>query len=165
MMKWIGIAILVAICSLIGMVRAWSLLKTVSLLEEFALSLQRLKVEIAFSATPLSIAVKRVSGKELAAFWTCFAQMLENGKQVKEAWEDTADMLGPIKDSTVRGIFDGLFSGLGKSDRTTQCKRIEETLCALAPEIQKAKLEAAQKGKVVRTLGVLGGIAIVIILI
>lgn len=153
------------LCALAGFMAAESLRQRASVLSSLAESLARLKIEIGFSATPLHSAVRRIAYGDVQEFWEAFSNSLQSGSDASEAWEEARANGYADWGERTQSIFATFVAGLGKSDRQSQCARIDDVLMLLRREIRDAEEKAKNSGKMRISLGVMSGIALIIVLI
>lgn len=164
-MRYFGMVAIALACAFFGWYSAQKLNDRAALIDDFVQSLRRLKVEIGFSATPLEAAARRISkgAGSLEEFWKEFADALRAGSDAERAWEWAMNGLSIApRQAEILGAF---ASGLGRSDRASQCERIDAAIESLKAESEILRAEAREKGKVRKTVGALAGAAIIILLI
>lgn len=134
------------------------------LLEAFVHSLSRLQSEIAYTATPLMQAVQSLGALE--PFWSAFADALKKGESTAQSWlraEKTIPiaMLGEKVQQELRKFA----QRLGKSTRAEEMTNFARVQELLKIEIASARNELLKKGRMYKGIGVLSGLALVIVLI
>lgn len=164
-MRMVLLLALGGLCGLLGFIAAEALRDRARCLSALVESLARLRIEIGFSATPLETAARRVAIAEVAPFWNAFADRLAAGMDAATAFacvrrEGFADW-----GERAVEIFADFAGGLGKSDRQNQCARIDETLIRLRREVEASETKARESGKLRLSLGVVAGMALIIVLL
>lgn len=164
-MRYVVMAVLAGLCGLMGWIGAQVLWRRVNSIECLIESLRRLKIEIGFTATPLPKAALKIAHGELEWFWLAFGQKLDQGLDACNAYEQLHNSISEQLGQDATLLLQNFMQSLGKSDRATQCIRIEETVVSLQNELFKARKNASEKGKVRTMLGMFAGIALVVVLI
>lgn len=156
--------------ALVGFYRAQMFSGRAQVLEGFLASLAQLGLLIDYEALPLGEAALRLSKAENAAagFWGAFGEELSGFGNVQAAWEAAMRRAKEgrlcaisAEDEAVLAEF---AAGLGKSDARTQQAGIELALERLRPHLARAREQSESRGKVSRSLGVLGALAVFIML-
>lgn len=157
--------VLGGLCTLLGHTAAEALRQRARTLAALAESLARLRIEIGFSATPLESAARRVAHGEVEPFWNAFADCLADGLDAAQAFAQTQLDGQADWGERAEAIFADFAGGLGKSDRQSQCARIDETLLRLRRETEASETKARESGKLRFSLGVMAGMALIIVLL
>ena len=89
---------------------------------------------------------------------------MEN-KNAGEAWNEAIEASNVMLEQEDKDILKNLGKLLGKTDIEGQLSEIELTSSFLDSQIKKAEQERERNGKLYKTLGVITGIGIVIVLI
>ncbi|MGI6151417.1 MAG: stage III sporulation protein AB [Christensenellales bacterium] len=129
-------------------------------LTELRAGLRALRTEIAFCKTPLNIAVIRIPAKGALGD---FSRELQTIKEPAAAWQKVEGRL--LAEEPERQALSRFFSSLGKGNMAAverEFERIDQTLSAAIKEAEK---RAKNGGKLRSTLGVLTGVAAVILMI
>ncbi|QPC46833.1 stage III sporulation protein SpoIIIAB [Mangrovibacillus cuniculi] len=133
-------------------------------------ALQTLEAEIMFGHTHLDVAAKRISTqvpKPIGWIFHCFSENLQSGDTtVKEAWKsglDEAWKLTALKQREYEVLLQ-FGENLGKHDRYTQQNQIMLTLTHLEQEEEEARDQQQKYEKMVKSLGVLSGLLLVVLL-
>lgn len=129
-------------------------------LNELRAGLRALKTEISFCKTPLPVAVQRIPAKGVLAD---FARELQTEKDPAQAWRKVEK--GLLAGDAEREALERFFASLGKGNMAAvelEFERIDEILSAAIEESEK---KAKDGGKLRSTLGVLTGVAAVILMI
>ena len=141
-------------------------------LEYFISSLNSLETDILYYSTPLPVAMKRVSNRTHKSISWIFEEtwkILSNkdGYGIDETWESVVNRnskdLSLVKEDIEIVINFAKELGLGNKD--SQKKHFEYTKVLLNEQKRKANKEQERNGRLFNRLGILLGLAIVIILI
>lgn len=164
MIRYAALILIAALCAGSGFSMAQKLKNRLLLLEAFAHSLSRLQSEIAYAATPLIQAVQSLGALE--PFWNAFADALMKGESTAQSWlraEKTIPltMVGEKVQLELRKFA----QRLGKSTRAEEMTNFARAQELLIIEIASARSELSKKGRMYRGIGVLSGLALVIVLI
>lgn len=165
-------AILLLSSSTIGYLMALRYSLRVKQLTYFINALNTLETEILYYLTPLPIAMKRVSDRSHSSISWIFEEtwsMLSSkeGYEIDEIWKkvinECIDNLSLSKED-IEIIID-FAKELGFGNKDTQNKHFQYTKELLKEQKRKANNEREKNGRMFNKLGVLLGLAIVIILI
>lgn len=157
---------IVAGSSLAGFIKYLNYIERVTLLEEYIVQLEKLRVEINYRNEHIPAICNRLS------YYSFFGKVHEiyfhnRGISIYEAWQRAAEAIytgTALKDEDIRIIVNS-GSDLGKTGKHGQIKLIELSLINLRNQLEDAREEKRTKGKMVLSLGVISGITIVILLI
>ncbi len=170
-MRYILLSAAAIAVALIGFYRASLFSGRVIALEAFIASLSQLGLLISYEALPLYEASDRLqkTGNAAAPFWAALRERLLDSPDVQTAWD--AAMRAAKATERISALFaedEAILSefaaGLGRSDVKTQLSGIELATERLRPHLTRAKAQSDSRGKVARSLGVLGALAIFILL-
>lgn len=164
MIRYAALILIAALCAGVGFSMAQKLKSRLLLLEAFAHSLSRLQSEIAYAATPLIQAVQGLGAIE--PFWSAFADALLKGESTPQSWL-RAEKAIPIAllGEKVPLELRKFAQRLGKSTRAEEMQNFARVQELLKIEIESARSELQKKGKMYKGIGVLSGLALVIVLI
>ncbi len=169
--KWLGAIFIIFAAYSLGNRQALLLRRRVAELEEFRLALRLLMAEIGYTATPLpralDILAARLRRKEVAAFFRAVKSRLGSGHDASLAWQQAAEAVrGELALTDVDvAVLLRAGAGLGGLGRENQVKQLELVDAQLAQLSEEARSGCGDREKMCRYLGVLGGIAIVILLL
>ncbi len=158
--------------ALVGFYRASLFSGRVGALEAFIASLSQLGLLISYEALPLYEAADRLAkaGNAASPFWAALRESLLEAPDVQTAW-DAAMRASKAKSERIssllaedEAILSEFAAGLGRSDVKTQLSGIALAAERLRPHLERAKAQSESRGKVARSLGVLGALAIFILL-
>lgn len=134
--------------------------------------LQILENEMGYMSNLLCSAFERIAASSHDSVTVFFTQTVDilrrgDGTSASKAWEEAVK--GNIGETSLNRedgeILLSFGNMLGSSDLEGQIKNIRLTLAQLKVQEEKAEESRKQNGKLYRNIGVLGGIAIVILLI
>lgn len=133
--------------------------------------IQLLETEIVYGATPLDAALKTIAGRIPAPVGQIFLEASRNiagndGKSTNECWQLAVEKVWPKTALRVseKDIVSQLGQALGRSDRHDQQKHLRLAINHLNSEGQEAKEEQARYEKMCKSLGVLGGMLITLLM-
>jgi len=171
MIKLLGAILIIGASTLYGFYRASLFAERPRQIRQCIHAVKRLSTEIHYGSTPLPGALHKLSSqckKPLSQLFSRAADRLstERAATVKEVWHEAVEytwgqtaMKAPEKDALLE-----LGASLGVSDREDQLKHLELALSQLEQEEAAARDEQARFEKLSRSLGVLGGALIVILI-
>lgn len=170
MFKIIGAVLIVMATTLIGFEISKRLSERPKQLRLFKSALQSLEAEIMYGHTPLHEASRKLSlqmPKPLSTFFEEFSNQLTSIETtVKDAWQNSLQHIWKetaLKQSEYEILLQ-LGENLGKHDRYTEQKQIILTLTHLEREEKEAHEKQNRYEKMAKSLGVLSGLLIVILL-
>ncbi|WP_051569063.1 stage III sporulation protein SpoIIIAB [Alkaliphilus transvaalensis] len=165
-------SIIIIICStLVGEIYANAYRQRTNLLSQLILTLQMLETEIVYASTPLPYLLQSVAKRskiEIAYLLEETAEILlkKEGYTFSEAWRkgiELAKNKSELRKEDIELLI-SLGNNLGNSDRDNQVKHIQLTMEELRRNYQEAIDLQHKNVKLYKSLGILGGIAIVVIL-
>lgn len=171
MVKIIGAALIFTACTLLGYQLSRHLSERPRQLRYFKTALQALEAEIMFGHIPLQEASKRLSKqmpKPVNLFFDNFSNSLQiEETTVKHAWADSLKSIGSLLalQSKDIEILEQFGETLGKHDRFQQQKQIALTMTHLEREENDALLAQGKYEKMIKSLGVLVGLLLIILLV
>ncbi|HWR23041.1 MAG TPA: stage III sporulation protein AB [Feifaniaceae bacterium] len=157
-------------CAFIG-VRASSALRLrKDTLRAMADALHRLSMWMDYTAQPLRALARKAKTEETAAFFDAFAKYLKTDEDVPSAWkramEDARSNdagFASLHEAELN-ILEEYAGTLGGSDRETQAKNAALAQRRLEAVLKEAEEIYASKGRMYRSVGILSGIAVAILL-
>lgn len=170
-MKWFGALLIIVTTTWAGFNVSKRFRERTIQIRQLKVALQTLEAEIVYGLTPLSEACKKISGMisyPLSTFFLHFSEKLSSGNQsVSQAWNDSLQETIPILSLNHNDIeiLTQFGATLGQHDRDHQQKQIRLTLLHLEREELDAKEAQMRYEKMMKNLGLLGGLLIVILLI
>jgi len=171
MLRGICILSLFIGCALAGDRASGRLKKRKLLLEAFLRDIRRISMLIKYTVQPLPVICDRLSDSELFVFWQQFKEQIRLGSSSEIAWNhamqtsyDALSSLMLLKQEE-RSVMADFSKELGRTDTEAQLNNINMCL-QLLEEIQiSVQQEYQKKGRLFRSMGVLVGIAVTILVI
>ncbi|MET3727855.1 stage III sporulation protein AB [Fictibacillus halophilus] len=170
MMSWIGAIAILSATTVFGFEWAKRVRERPKKLRELKVTLQALEAEIMYGSTPLYEAflhIGRPLKEPLSTFFLTISDRLAEGElSVQEAWDnqlavlakETSFKMGEIE------VLRQFGATLGRHDKEHQQKQIQLTLAHLNREEKEARDIQERYEKMCKSLGVLMGLLIVILL-
>ena len=157
-------------CALIG-VRASSALRLrKDTLRAMADALHRLSMWMEYTAQPLRALARKAKTEETAAFFDAFAEYLKTDEDVPSAWKRAMEDARAENEGFASlhedelAILEEYAQTLGGSDRDTQAKNAALAQQRLGAVLKEAEGLYLSKGRMYRSVGILSGIAVAILL-
>jgi stage III sporulation protein AB len=170
MLKLVGAAVIFVSCAWFGWLRGQRLTERVREIRRLIYMLQRLETEIAFSATPLVQAVQRIAGHPTTRDAQFFRRLADDlaarPEHVRTVWQSLLDaerMRGPLQAAELEALAQ-LGESLGISDREDQIKHLHLAVSRLLAAVEEARAEEQKYRAMWRSLGVLGGALLVVLM-
>lgn len=171
MIKLIGALFIVFAGTMFGFFQAQQLIQRPKQIRQLIQALQRLETEIMYGHSPLPAALRSIStslSEPLAALFGTAAEGLHAGRtdSAEESWRRAvSSMWGrTAMRNAERDIFLQLGTTLGRSDREDQGKHLRLAVHGLQSEEAAAAEEEKRYGSMWRSLGLLSGVLIVILM-
>jgi len=169
-MRFIGGLLVCASCALLGLYMGERGVRRADLLLEFKHTLLLLKSEIIYAIQPLPQAFESIANKThgpFAEFYADIAGMLTKKQTpLEEAWKIAADKLCQTSlAKTDIGLMGGLGRSLGKIDADIQLAAIDMLVIELDSIVSRLNADNAKNVKMYRSLGILGGLLITVVLL
>jgi stage III sporulation protein AB len=170
MLSWFGAIAILSATTIFGFEWAKRVRERPKRLRELKVTLQALEAEIMYGSTPLSEAFQHIGKplkEPLASFFLNISDLLNGGEHtVQEAWEYQLEILA--KETSFKSgeieVLRQFGSTLGRHDKEHQQKQIQLTLAHLNREEKEARDIQERYEKMCKSLGVLMGLLIVILL-
>lgn len=170
-MKWLGALLIIVAASWAGYAAALKYRERTRQVRQLKVALQTLEAEIVYSLTPLNEAAEKIAAMitfPVSEFFFTFSNKLSEGNaSVPEAWNASLNEIKPLMclEKNELEILKQFGATLGQHDREHQQKQIRLALLHLEKEEAEAKDEQLKYEKMTKSLGLLGGLLIVIMLI
>ncbi|MEF3301940.1 stage III sporulation protein SpoIIIAB [Paenibacillus sp. GYB003] len=171
MLKLIGAMLVLLAGTAIGFAKASVYARRPRQIRGLVHALQRLETEMNYGYTPLPEALARIADQlepQLAAMFRMAAEpmLAANGKTAAESWREAVDACWKqtALSSNEREILSQLSFTLGISDRDDQTKHLRLAVSLLQAEEQAAREDQRRYEKMWRSLGVLAGAFVVILM-
>ncbi len=126
---------------------------------ELRAGLRELRREITFCGSPLSTAVLKVRARGVFADFTA---ALQTTGEPTAAWQKVEKNLSANEQQ--RQALGRFFASLGKGDMALQEREFERVDVELSEAIEESSAKAKNGGKLRSTLGVLTGVAVIILM-
>lgn len=172
MLKVIGALLILFAGTAIGFVQAARFAQRPKQIRALLHLLQRLETEIGYGHTPLPEALERAAaqvGKPLADMLvSVVAKLAETeGVSMQQCWEQAVAEHWPATalGANEQGVLMRLGSSLGTSDREDQIRHLRLAMSQLQAEEGTAREDQAKYEKMCRSLGVLAGALVVILMV
>ncbi len=164
-LKGLSLIGVIVICSYLGIIKAKTFENRVSELSKFQNALVMFKTKIEFTHEPIKNIFEEISKVIYKDEENIFLYTIKNQRNIYVSWNEGADKIK--KDFTKEDIEIIKMMGklLGKTDIEGQVNEIELTKSLIEKQIEKAELEKIKNSKLYKTMGVICGIGICIILI
>lgn len=171
MFKLLGAGLTLAACTGIGFTLAREYTERPRQLRAIESALQMLETEIVYGATPLTEALDHIAAGCDPGVTVLFQQTAKELRQAGgctagEAWRQALDAFyqaSAVKTADI-AVLKRLGASLGLSDRRDQEKHLKLAREQLRQEIRLAEELALKNSRLYRYLGVLGGLALVLVL-
>jgi stage III sporulation protein AB len=172
-LKWIGGICVFLGCSLLGWYRAYQLQRRVVWIQMALHGLQRLETEIVYAGTPLVQAIHKIaelenSSKIPKTFFACLSLHLKNElSDFRNVWQMSvqAQQHSSAAARPELDVMSQLGFTLGSSDRDDQIKHLKLTYHQLQSALQTATEDQTKYQSMWRTVGMLAGALLVIVMI
>ena len=171
MLKMLGGILVTAGSAAIGFYSAAGLYSHIKILTRIISALRYMKSEIGFTLAPIPDLTQRLAERERGAtgvfFGRCNSELSNLGeKTFGEIWSECADatLKNALKEDEIQ-TFKDLGELLGRYDSQEQALEIERAAERFDFYLQRAEQDKIRLGKLYGAMGVLCGIAVVIILI
>ena len=164
-MKWILIGILFIACVTIGYIFSIRYKKRVAFFSALILLAQKLDVEINFSRERLKKLIESSDEKmksNLLGIDKSFIQYLESGGELNSTRLFEKCSLIKNDEKEIITIF---FKNLGRSDVENQTKEIKNSIIRFEKLLNESSAENKKYGKLGIKLGIIAGLAMIVILI
>lgn len=170
-MKWIGAILLIISTTCIGFYMSHRLEKRPKHIRQFKNALQILEAEITYSQVALPIAFHTLATqlpKPLNNFFHDLSEdMLMKKANFMNIWDQAVEQLAKEAGYKINEteIIKQFGSSLGQHDFIQQQKQIQLTLTHLDRELEEARDEQMKYSKLAKSLGVLSGVFLVLLLV
>lgn len=161
--------ILVLLCTtLLGLTMAQALGGRVLALQKSISALDALEKDLAYSMAPPDEVVHRLAGMQslsVAAYLASCAHLCKKGMPFPHAWRKAVQENRGALDLADAQVLEALADTLGQCDLNTQLSQLRQTGAQLAQRLEQARDEYNARAKLYRTMGVLTGMFIVIVML
>ncbi len=155
------------LCSLIGILISKKYVNRVNELREFKNALNMFKTKMRYTYEPIPDIFVEIAKNTSSNISNVFKKAVEKMPvcTAGEAWNLALKLEDLNIDDEDKNVLENLGKLLGKTDLEGQLNQIEMTMDLLDKQIKKAEIQKDKSEKMYRTLGMITGIAIVIIII
>lgn len=163
--KFLNLFLIGFICFYLGEVKAKSYKNRVLELNKFQNSLVMFKSKLEFTYETIKEVFTDISQVIYENKNNIFIDTLNNDKEIYISWNEAIDNAKndfTVEDKEIMKMFGKL---LGKTDIKGQLCQIELTQKLIEKQIEKAEFEKNKNSKLYKTIGIISGIAICIILV
>lgn len=169
MIKYISLIAILFLAIYIGNLMSKKYINRVKELIQIKLALNILKSKIKFTQIPLKEIFdqihKNMEEGNTKEFWRNVIKGLSNNLSIDEAWESAIKITETNLNKEDLNILLDMGKLLGKTDIDGQVSNLDITSNFIDNQIEKAEAEKQKNSKLYKTLGVVTGLAIIIILI
>ncbi len=166
MLKILGLILLFAMCCFIGVALSFKFTQSEQLLKDIILMLDKLKTQIGYSHSTVKDTMKRLSEDfpKLCFLKDTYSLMCDK-YSFKTAWTKAVNSLGiSLKKDDVQLVCK-LGDVIGAYDAQTQIKEITVIEKFLNASLDVYTQEKREKSRLYQSLGVLGGLMLVMIIV
>lgn len=172
LLKCVGLVMLMSACAMFGISLSRDYIARINNLSQINKMLLLLKGEIKYNNSGINEAVRKVSLQTdniIGVFLKKVSEKFENGKvTLKEAWNYGADEYlknqSKLSEKDIL-ILKELGANLGVTDRETQINNITKCMDVIDMTIQELNETRGEKCRLYKTLGVMAGVFVAVVLI
>lgn len=168
-MKITAAALAVLLCTAIGYMKAEHIEDRLKMVNSFLNDIRHISMQIEFTSDPICIILDKICvNSELSGVWKELLRHINEGMSCCEAWKSVSqgeESLLSVLEAEEKAGLDNFFLTLGRSDKLTEKKNAEYTYTLLEDISARLKKNALSNKKVYKSVGVLIGIAIAILII
>lgn len=162
--KFFNLGLIMVVCCYLGILKAKAYENRVLELSKFQNGLLMFKNKIEFTYEPINSIFSDISKIIYENSNNVFMECLKKEGDICISWKEATDEIRNInmEDKEIIKMFGKL---LGKTDIKGQVSQIELSLKLIEKQIEKAEMEKNKNSKLYKTMGVICGMAICIILV
>ena len=166
-LKFVDIIFILVICSYLGVYKSKKFENRVIELNKFQNALVMFKGKVEFTYEPLKNIFEEISRIIYDDSDNIFKNVFNksNSKSISELWNEEIKSINNSLNNEDREIIKMLGKMMGKTDVKGQISEIDLTMSLIERQIQKAEKEKAKNSKLYKTMGVVLGLGICIILL
>lgn len=163
-LKFLNLGAIFLVCFYIGMYKAKMCQERVVELQNFLNSIIMFKNKVEFTYEPINYIFSDISNVIYENRYNIFKEVKNNNNDINISWIKEAEKIKNInnEDKEIIKMFGKL---LGKTDIKGQIGQIELTSKLIEKQIEKAEIEKNKNLKVYKSMGIISGIGICIILV
>ena len=165
LIKFLNLGLICFICFYIGILKAKSYENRVIDLTKFQNSLVMFKSKIEFTYEPINNIFSDISKVIYENDNNIFIETLKKDKEIYLAWNESIDNQKNNFNDEDKEIIKMFGKLLGKTDLKGQVSQIELTQKLIEKQIEKAENDKIKNSKLYKTMGIICGMAICIILV
>lgn len=165
LIKFLNLGLICLICFYIGNLKAKSYENRVIDLTKFQNSLVMFKSKIEFTYEPINNIFSDISKVIYENDNNIFIETLKRDKEIYLAWNESIDNQKYNFNNEDKEIIKMFGKLLGKTDLKGQVSQIELTQKLIEKQIEKAENDKIKNSKLYKTMGIICGMAICIILV
>ena len=163
--KMLNLSLILILCSYIGIIKSKIYENRVTELSRFRNSLAMFKSKIEFTYEPLKNIFLDISKIIYKNEKNIFEETIKKDGEIYKSWSDSVDEIKGSLNSEDKEIIKMLGKLLGKTDIKGQVNEICLTENLIEKQIEKAELEKNKNFKLYKTMGIVLGMGLCIILI
>ncbi len=164
-LKFVDLACILLICSYLGSYKAKCFEKRVYELNKFQNALIMFKSKIEFTYEPLKIIFEDISKIIYENSQNIFLNALRNEKNITLSWNEAINNTKSDFNEEDKEIIKMLGKMLGKTDIKGQVNEIDLCISLIKRQLKKAESEKEKNYKLYKTMGIVLGLGICIVLI
>ena len=164
-LKFVDLACILLICSYLGSYKAKCFEKRVYELNKFQNALIMFKSKIEFTYEPLKIIFEDISKIIYENNQNIFFYVLKNDKNITLSWNEAISNTKSDFNDEDKEIIKMLGKMLGKTDIKGQVNEIDLCISLIKMQLKKAESEKEKNYKLYKTMGIVLGLGICIVLI
>lgn len=168
-MKWIGSALLLIGCTLIGFGISWRMKRCLKMKQGLLGGLNTIVRELNGRSLPIpdlmEQAARSSDGDAKDLFNECVLMLIHEERQFAEVWETTVEKYSLLIGTDGKEPIQRLGAVLGRYDTESQKQALSATIRQLEESCADAKENWNRMGKVYRILGLTAGIFLTILLL
>lgn len=164
-LKYFILVIIIGISSYLGILKAKTYENRVKELNKFQNALLMFKSKIEFTYEPIKIIFEEISKVIYKNEANIFLLTSREEKSITSSWSDSINYYKNDFNNEDKEIIKMFGKLLGKTDIKGQVNEIELTMKLIEKQIEKAEYEKNKNSKLYKTMGVVLGMGICIILI
>lgn len=169
MIKYISLVAILFLAMYIGNLMSKKYINRVKELIQIKLALNIIKSKIKFTQVPLKEIFEQIHKNteevNIKEFWKNTIKELNKNLSIEEAWENAIKRTETNLNKEDLNILLDMGKLLGKTDVDGQVSNLEIASTFIDTQIEKAEIEKQKNSKLYKTLGVVSGLTIIIILI
>lgn len=165
LIKGINMIFIIIICSYIGIIKAKKFETRVIELNKFQNALIMFKTKIEFTYEPIKNIFEEISKTIYLEDKNIFKLTIEGEEEINQAWNNSSDKFLDVFEKEDIDIIKMFGKLLGKTDIEGQVSEILLTQNLIEKQIEKAEYEKLKNSKLYKSMGVICGLGICIILV